>query len=247
MMLNNIKKMSFNKTLLIDVGNSYTKFAIVTNKRFKIFRYKTTTNLTFLNNKFKNYQNINKIYIVATSKIDYLYSMLVKKYPHAYIKVINRDDFTNKLNLTNVDKKVVIGSDILLLGWWCSKQANLNAVICLGTVYFAIIMQNNKYKSILLIPSITKGLEQISNITSIDHKLIPNYFYHCNLLNTPSCFSNGVNLLLDGFLTNIIKKYKLTSSQVVITGGDANKYQCLKKYKIINDLTLRALEKFIKK
>lgn len=246
-MANNIRKKHLKKSLLIDVGNSYTKMAIASTKLSKIFKYKTTSNLSILNKKFAHYKHIDNIYILATSKIDNFYSVLTKKFSHSFIKVIVRNDFKNKLDLSNINKKVIIGSDILLLGWWCTKQTNIKAIICLGTVYFALIMQNNKYKSILLIPSITNGLDQISKITCISDKLIPDHFYNCNVFNTPSCFSNGVNLLADGFVSNIIKKFKLTSSQIVITGGDANKYQCLKKYKIINDLTLHALNKFIKK
>ena len=244
MMSNNMKNNNSKKTLLIDVGNSYTKFMFVDHKLSKIFKYKTTSNPTILNQIFKHYKNVNNIYVAATSKIDNLFHVLSKNFPLTHIKVINRTDFANKLDLSNINKKIIIGTDILLLGWWCAKQTNFKAIICLGTVYFSIIMQNNKYKSILLVPSITKGLKQILDITSINNKLIPKHFYNCNLFNTPSCFANGINLLLDGFITNIIKKYKLINSQIVITGGDANKYQCLKKYKIISNLTLHALKVF---
>jgi len=235
------------KTLLIDIGNSYIKLATTNNEQILEFvQFPVSTNMMEVLSGFNDLDNVNKVFILTNARIENQLLILKAKFKKADFKIINKDDFEGLLDLSNVDKDVVIGNDILLLNFWASKQKDVKAVVCLGSVYFALVNDGKKFKSVILLPSLVKGLDMVEHQSSIPSSLIPSKFDKTIGLNTPDCFATGLNLTINGFIDQIAKTYKLDKNEIVITGGDCNKYESLKAYKIIDHLTIKAMLLLIK-
>lgn len=233
--------------LLVDIGNSYIKIAISNdNELTEIHQAPIGTDVDQLLEQFIDLYKVDKIFVMHTTTkiyLDQLMSSLNKL--DKPIKVIKADDFNNLLDLSNIAKDVVIGVDILLLAYWASKN-NIKAIVSLGTVYASLVLDGNKFKSVMLLPSISKAVKGIKDITPITSDLLPTMFDKDIGLNTPDAFASGANLGLEGYLNQILSTYAIDKQELIVTGGDAFKFSCLTKFKQINYLTLIAILRLIK-
>ncbi|MCQ2956739.1 MAG: type III pantothenate kinase [Mycoplasmoidaceae bacterium] len=236
--------------LIIDMGNSNYKAAVYDIKQNKIIEMQQipqTPDAKKLIDLFaclKNGLKIDGVVESLTSKPEVAREFnesLAKIYP-VQVKIIGKDDFAGLVDLSNVDPKVIIGTDILTLAYYGITTLQKGVIVCLGTVYFSIMFDSKQIKNVLFVPSLVRGLKGISSVTSIDAEQVPEVFDKTIGLNTKDAFSAGANLLLEGAIDNVVKEYGLASFNVLITGGDARKFANIgRKYKVVDNLLLIAL------
>lgn len=241
--------MKNSKYLLVDYGNTNIKCGIYDTKSKKlsgisIINKRTNPEVLFKKLRITKKSNLPKTFIVSTVNKTMLESFLnhLTSIIKTEVKVINKDDFADLLDFSNVSKKVVIGNDLLLLGLYVANNYGNGCVICLGTVYSSVIMNGKRFESVLLMPNISDSIQNIPNVSSIPESLLPKTYNKTIGLNTPDCFASGANIMLEGLAINIANTYEIDKRDIVITGGDANKYSNLnKEYKVINHLTIKSL------
>lgn len=241
-----------NNYLLIDYGNSYIKAAIYDgNKIIEEQQVKKTKSASSLLSKFHllKKHHPNKIIEAATSTTKYVEpfnSGLIKQL-NAKPKVVSRKDFTGLIDFSNLDKKMLIGADILCDTAYINKTIKCGCAFSFGTVYFGIFVKNKQLRSAYLLPSITKGMKFIAQNTMIPSKDLPDIFGKQNGLNTFDAFSAGGNLAIEGFVDNIVKHNKVNSKNVLLSGGDCFKFKnTTNKYQVKHNIVLLGLIELIK-
>lgn len=242
-----------NSYLLLDYGNSLIKAAIYEPTAHKIVEWKTiskTQNSQDLLAVFTclNEYKIAKIIVSSTASSSFTKPFLegLSKTTSATIKVIIKDDFIGIIDFCNIKSDVIIGTDILLSAYYGMASSPKGAVFCFGTVYFGIAYDSKTIISVQLIPNIILALQDIANKTTITKELLPQKFDQQIGLNTPDAFSSGINLTMEGFVDNAVKQFAIEPNNVIISGGDANKFASLSKYKHVDNVVLLALAMLIK-
>lgn len=243
-----------NNYLLIDYGNSYIKACIFdadADRIVETVQVPKTINARELFSLFRflGDRKPSKVVESITSVAEYVqpFNKQIEELLKADIRVVSQRDFKDVLDLSNIKKDVFIGSDILLSAYYASKTLKDSCVFCFGTAYFGLVIKNNQIANCYLTPSITKGLEQICKITTIPHDYIPDLYDKVNGDNTPNCFSAGANLMIEGFVDNVVKSNNIDPKKVIITGGDAFKFGNInKKYKEVKNVVLLGLKELVK-
>ena len=105
--------------------------------------------------------------VTAKEEIYKPFNESLSKLINCDIKILNRSDFENSINLKNVAPDVVVGTDILVLAYYGIKNVKFGAVISFGTVYFCVVFDRGQIINVLFAPSIVRGLSTISSITTI--------------------------------------------------------------------------------
>jgi len=242
-----MNKKQTNNYLLLDYGNSCIKAALY-NKQIK--RCITVSNKTSFASLLKQakFTSFNKVIMISSASSNETKSFINqinKVCKNIYL--VEKKDFIKDIDLSNVNKDVVIGNDILLCAYYLIKNYKSNALLCLGTVYFCVITKGNKILSVQLTPNISTGLEAISKITSIPSSLIPDNYNKDIGLNTPDAFACGAKTMLEGYIDLIAKKHNLNPKQIIVSGGEAIKFKSLsKKYNFIVYASLDALAQLVK-
>lgn len=238
-----MKRSTTTNYLLIDLGNTCIKACIMVNKTLKHFV--TDSNKVSFASVYQRLKvkKIHKVIFLSstTKQITDRFLKQIKKYC-SNIKQIVRSDFSRLLDLSNIKKNVVVGSDILLSAYYTSTRCKKGASLCLGTVFYLVIVNKNKFLSVDLIPNVMIGLKQIPKITSIPKELIPTVFDKNIGLNTPDAFASGARNMMEGYLDFVCKKYKLNRKNIFICGGGSYRYQVLsKKYTFVSHASLRSI------
>lgn len=247
--------MAISNYLIIDYGNSRIKacaFDRMQNSMLENVQVKAGSSaqalldqMTTLKDKFK----VEKVVMSITAKPEVSQPFVdeLKKILGVDVKVIGKQDFTDIIDFRNIDKNVVIGSDLLLMAAYGIYVLNSGAIISLGTVYTVVIFNHSQIVNVLLIPSIVRGMNQIPDYTAIDKGLLPQEYKTTRGLNTPDAFSAGANWAIEGLADNIVRQYSFLSNSVVVTGGDAPKFSHLiRKYKNIPNLVIIAICELLK-
>lgn len=238
-----MKKSTTTNYLLIDLGNTCIKVGLyhngkVTNNTIAYGHVDFSKLLA----KFKNKKIKKAVFISSASKPQQEKLIKAVKSITNNIYVISCKDFAKFIDRSNIKKDVVIGSDILLTAFYISRQYKKVASICLGTVFYLIVMNNNRFVSVEFIPNTMFGLDQISKITSIPQKEVPELFNKKSGLNTSDAFAAGARNMMEGYLDLIAKRYKINPKHIFVAGGDLYKYKTLShKYNFISWLSLKAI------
>lgn len=247
--------MAINNYLVIDYGNSRIKaclFDRVQNTMLELVQVPAGTKSQAFLDEFKSINGdfkVEKVVMSITAKpeVSKPFVEALSKKLGVDVKVINKHDFSNLIDLRNIDKNVTIGTDLLLLAAYGIYVLNSGAIISLGTVYTVVVFNHSQIVNVLLIPSIVRGMNQIPEYTAIDKKLLPPEYKTTRGLNTPDAFSAGANWAMEGLADNIVRQYSFLSNSVVITGGDAPKFTYLtRKYKNVANLVLIAMCELLK-
>lgn len=238
-----MKKSTTTNYLLIDLGNTCIKACIMHNKTLSHFvTERNYVSFTTIYKKLKT-KRIDKVIFLSSTNPTLENKVLkqVKRYC-SNIKKIVKSDFKGLLDLSNIKKNVVVGNDILLSAYYTSTRRKKGASLCLGTVFYLVIVNKNKFLSVDLIPNVMIGLEQVPNLTSIPRNLIPTVFDKNIGLNTPDAFASGARNMMEGYLDFVCKKYKLSRKHIFICGGGSYRYQVLsKKYTFVSHASLRSI------
>lgn len=245
-----MKKSTITNYILVDFGNTCVKTCIYNKKSNKLSKFNICDNDTKFSTIFKKLKAKShyKVIFIGSPSVKKQISYLIQiREICTNVKVVTGVDFKHLVDLSNISKNVTIGNDILLATYYMSIKHRNCALLSLGTVYYLIVTRNKQMINCNLIPSLGVGLEEISKKTSIPSSLIPKYFNKTVGMNTKDAFSAGIRNVLDGYLDLICKKYHLKPKQIIITGGQANKFASLnKKYKFVSYLPLKALAELLK-
>ncbi|XQP55107.1 MAG: type III pantothenate kinase [Mycoplasmoidaceae bacterium] len=247
--------MKKNNYLLIDYGNSYVKACLYDKTNDQIVetaQTPKTVNPNDLLSLFDHLSSFKPDVIIEsnTAVAEYIQpfnASLSQLFPKAKIKMITRPDFKGLVDLSNISPSVAIGSDLLVSAYYITKTIKIGAVCSLGTVYTCIVSKHKQISSCYFVPSMSKSLKTISSITTIPRDYIPQKYDEIKGMNTPSCFAAGANFAVSGWLNKVVKVNKLTSKQLLLTGGDVCRFPSLKKeYKEVKNLILRGLAMLVK-
>jgi len=241
------KHITTKRCLLVDFGNSCIKAGYFTNKQSHNITVDNKTSLSTLlkQSKMPKFDKAVVVTSVSSTKIHNFIKDLNKVCSN--IVCVRKECFIKDIDFSNIDKKVIIGNDILLCAYYLIKNYKANALLCLGTVYFSIVTKGKKIVSVQLMPNISTGLKNISESTSIPSSLIPNKYDKDIGLNTPDAFASGAKDMIDGYINLLAKKHKLNPKQIIVSGGESDKYLSLsKKYTFIKYVTLDALAYLVK-
>ncbi len=238
-----MKKSTTTKYLLIDYGNTCVKAGIYSNGKL--------SNRMIESNSIDFKLVLKKLRITKFDKVIFLGSARpihqdnfirqIKKYCKN-IHVVTKKDFKKVVDLSNIKKNVVIGNDILLSAYYLARNFKKAAILCLGTVFYLVVVDRKKIISVDLIPNVLFGLEQVSKITTIPDSLIPEIFDKTIGLNTIDAFKSGARNMMEGYLDLVAKRFKLGKGNIIVTGGGAYKYQSLdNKFTFTPYMSLKAL------
>lgn len=244
-----------NNYLLVDYGNSYIKACIYDGYHDKIVETRQVAVGQSARSLFKLFRYLgdrhpDKIIVSATAGnnlVEPFYNE-AKRLLNASIHIVGKPDFKDVLDLSNIAKDVFVGPDIYSTTYKASTEFKDPAlVVSLGTAYFAIVVKDRRIEASYLLPSISKGMEQISKITTIPHDYIPEMYDKDKGRNTITSFAAGANLCIEGFIENIAKLNNVKPENIVITGGDCFRYKnILKKYKEAKNYVLEGLAALVK-
>lgn len=217
--------MKLNKILIIDVGNSYTKFGISEVfkdhiERIEIFKTNKRANMNDLEKIFDSFFN-EKINCVVLGSV-------VPDLKHKYINLcktkigvcpytINKKTkFSFSLN---DDIRSQIGDDLLALAQYCS-QYNKNIIgFSFGTSIAAIYLKNNNLEGVLISPGLSFGLSHlINNASMINENKIS--------LNSKNIFGNTTRKSLEAGIYNL-KKGIITSAMSIFSDEEKKELRCI--------------------
>lgn len=248
--------MSSNNRLLIDYGNTCIKAAVYDVDKDEIVEIEQCEKTIYprvLLSKFRSLSSHlpTKIIEVASARSSYTdpFNNELKKLLNVDVQAIDQFDFKKKIDLSQLDPDVVVGPDILAATYYLltSLKQKDCAIFCFGTVYFAAVVKDGKPANCLFVPSISKGLDLISNDTTIVKDLIPKKYDKQIGLNTPDAFSAGANIIMEGFINEVCQKNKIPAENVIITGGDAFKFGNInEKYKRVDNAVLLGVAQLVK-
>lgn len=245
-----------NNYLLIDYGNSYIKAGIYSLDQDKIIETRQVACNKTARDLFKLFHHLddtklNKVIVSASPSSSVVGPFLkeVKKLLKTSIVIVGKQEFKDLIDLSNIKPNVFIGSDIYASCLKAIKQFKKGPalVVSLGTAYFAIVVKNRKMESCFLLPSLTKGMGAIAQLTNIPSNYIPQMYDKNKGLNTITSFSAGANICIEGFIDNIVNIYKIKPNNVILTGGDVFRYSNIrKKYKESKNFVLQGLAALVK-
>lgn len=242
-----------NKYLLLDFGNSFVKAAIYDkneNTLGEIIHIKINSDPSELIGYLKkNNIVVDKIVSAISGRSEFFepFMKTLGQTLNVPVKNVLQSDFHDIIDLSNFNKDVVIGIDILLCCAYGLKHLNRGIIFSFGSVYFVIAFEHGQLTNVLLIPNYIRGLEHVSKVSSIDASLIPQEFNTTRGLNTPDAFAAGATWTMQGLVNDLITKYSLPSFSVILTGGDAKRFTNLvKRYQYIDDLPIKALAQLVK-
>lgn len=244
-----------NNYLLVDYGNSYIKAAIYDGNQEKIIETRQVPSGQSVRSLFKLFRYLgdrhpDKIIVSASagSNVVEPFYNEAKSLLNASIHIIGKPDFKDVLDLSNIAKDVFVGPDIYSCTYKATKQFKKPAlVVSLGTAYFAVVVKDKKIESCYLLPSISKGMDQIAKLTTIPTDYIPEMYDKDRGRNTISSFAAGANLCIEGFIDNVVKTNNIDPKNVIITGGDCFRYKNIsKKYTYVKNYVLEGLADLVK-
>lgn len=218
--------------LVVDIGNSYSKIAIV--KKKIICKKKIIKNEKNINtNKIKSIIKIYKDNLFNGSIIGSVYPKLTKLFYKAIKEILGIKAYViskkTKLNFTLSKTSITkVGQDILALcEYSVSKSKNVIA-FCFGTAIFGILIKNKKLIGSSISIGLNKNLEALNLNTKLIKKVKIQKIKKANWgTDTKSALLSGVYHYALGFMNNFYKAAKnyLKTEKIytVISGGEITK------------------------
>ena len=210
--------------LIVDVGNSYVKFAVF--KQGKLI-HKIVSELSHFNDTYKNIKNdfldIEKVIISSVGKLELTQVETIKKQDNVLVL-----DSEAKLPFENLYKTPkTLGVDRIALVSAAVRQfPNKNVLIIdVGTcITYDFITSENKYLGGAISPGIRLRYQSLNNLTAnlplLDTEMPKNIIGQCTSEAIHSGVINGVLKEIDGVIDEYQKKY--SDLTVILTGGDTN-------------------------
>jgi len=227
--------------LIIDIGNSFSKFAIFSNDKIvKFYSYPTNKNISL------SFLKKEKFDIVIFSSVVSTMTNVIKKEINKItkVKIIDISKLNKKITLKVKAKKEEIGNDLYADLIATKKLYKGPAIIFdIGTVSKVLALdKNNNFVG----ANFFTGLDNAKNALTNDTDALPNI--KLKLKNsiigkdTYECINNGVIYSLIYSINGFIKDYKKilgNDSKVIVTGGGSTLIKSKLNKCIINkDLTL---------
>lgn len=221
------------KIFIADIGNSYSKIAII-DSNFNViekmcFKTKKGIGRNILKSKFLKMKKAHQVNGAIVGSVVYgqanLFSKVVKDVFGITAYLI---DENTKLSFTlkNIDKNNV-GQDILALAEFCSNKNPNSIGFSFGTAMFAILLKNNNLEGVAISAGLSLSFfSLVSKIEAIDFKKLnikkKTYFGK----DTISSVESGINNLRTGFVLsfyeNAMKLIPNNKIYCVISGGEAS-------------------------
>lgn len=244
-----------NNYLVLDFGNTCIKAVVFRKSINKIIETHVVDNTVSAEKLLKQFEMLNeqtkieKVIIGATARPELTDPFIadLKKILNVEIKFVEQKDFERLLDLSNIDKDVKIGIDILASVYYATKQMRRGVVVSLGSIYYGVHFDNKRIVNVLFCPSLVKGLKYVSKYGKIDKEHIPDKFDKTLGLNTKDAFASGLNLLCEGAVDGCVRTFGLIRDNIIVTGGDAPKFaNVMIKYKYDNLLIVNGLIALLK-
>ncbi|WP_027124235.1 type III pantothenate kinase [Mycoplasmoides pirum] len=237
--------------LVIDVGNSYTKIAILNDKK------KILKKITLLTKNIKSTNYVKKIIKTYFNNKHLRYGILGSVVLDKNLFFINAFE-KNELKLYLINKKTKfnfefdkkikekeVGNDILALATYCSYKAKNVLGFSFGTATVAILLINNVFKGASIISGLKINVESLFSRTYLINK-IQFDFRKKNLLgnDTRTAIESGLSNLKNGFVSYLydsvksLYKFKCKNLMCIVCGHDINKLNVNFKYIKNNDAIL---------
>lgn len=210
--------------LIVDVGNSYVKFAVF--QQGKLI-HKIVSELSLLNDTYKNikdnFLNIEKVIISSVGKLESKQIETIKKQDN--VLILNSDVKFPFQNLYKTPK--TLGVDrIALVSAAVNQFQNKNVLIIdAGTcITYDYITSKNQYLGGAISPGIRLRYHSLHNLTAnlplLDSEIPKNIIGQSTSEAIHSGVINGVLKEIDGVIDEYQKKY--SDLTVILTGGDTN-------------------------
>lgn len=210
--------------LIVDVGNSYVKFAVF--QQGKLI-HKIVSELSLLNDTYKsikdNFLNIEKVIISSVGKLESKQIETIKKQDN--VLILNSDVKFPFQNLYKTPK--TLGVDrIALVSAAVNQFQNKNVLIIdAGTcITYDYITSKNQYLGGAISPGIRLRYHSLHNLTAnlplLDYEIPKNIIGQSTSEAIHSGVINGVLKEIDGVIDEYQKKY--SDLTVILTGGDTN-------------------------
>jgi pantothenate kinase type III len=220
--------------LIVDVGNTNTKFAFFqNNKLLKIYLFPTHTQFS-LNKISLNHSTIDQAYI--GSVVPSLNKQLINKIYRTYrvkAALIKQTDFKTQFILHKFNLNEM-GMDILALSQFIKTKYNEGVGISFGTATFVVYVRNKTIYGAMIAPSIETGAKRLHDKTElIQSQTIAKL--NMNLgFNTKTALQSGAFHMVDGFIDNVLlfAKQKYQINKAYITGGKLKEIKLLNKKNI---------------
>lgn len=219
------------KIFITDIGNSYSKIAII-DSNFKVieklcFKTQKNTNKDFLKEKFLL---IRKEHKVDGAIIGSVVPSQTQPFLEVTKDVFNVDAYlinqNTQLSFSLKTKKDIVGQDILALAEFCSKKNPNSIGFSFGTAMFGILLKDNTLEGAAI--SAGLGLSFASLATRIEAIDFQNLNIKKKTFlgnDTVSAIESGINNLRTGyvlsFYENAIKLIPNKKIYCVICGGES--------------------------
>lgn len=231
------------KIFVADIGNSYSKIAIIDNKLNVIekmyFRTQKKIDEKVLQKKFLKLKKNHKLNGSIIGSV-------ISGHANIFFKVAKRafgiDSYLMNENtkLSFTLKKIernIVGQDILALAEFCSSKNKNSIGFSFGTAIFAILLQNNNLEGAAISAGLGLSFLNLSSrIEAIKDKkldLKKKYFFGND---TISALESGINNLRTGYVSsfyeNAIKLIPNKKIYCVICGGEAATVSINHEYEI---------------
>jgi type III pantothenate kinase len=205
--------------LIVDLGNSYSKFYVFNNDNL-IDEFKFTIENINLDKIFEKHKNINKAIISSVSSIDIVNE--IKK----NVKNIIEFNHKTKIPLNNTyESPETLGLDRIALAvgaWHKFKMSNV-LVIDLGTaITYDFIDSDNNYLGGNISPGLTTRFKSLNTFTKKLPLVKSNNNFNFIGKNTESAIISGVQQGIIFEIESYIEKseQKFNNLKVILTGGD---------------------------
>jgi len=224
--------------LLVDIGNTYTKFKYDDLDVIRI-ETKLITDFTYLLNYFKD--DNSSIFKCAISSVVINKAEIVKEFVkakyHIDSLIISKELKTTIKYPTKEENE--LGSDLISLMEACSKDANTFITISLGTATVINFVKDKVFKGCAIAPGIITSLNGLINSASLINDTILKGDYNLLGMNTNDSLKSGVFntfiFSIERFVHEIEKTYNIKDEKIYITGGFSNELKKKLKLNAIYD------------
>ncbi|MCQ3907204.1 MAG: type III pantothenate kinase [Mycoplasmoidaceae bacterium] len=244
-----------NNYLVLDFGNSCIKAAVFRKSINKVIESKVVSNTTSAEELMQQFDMLNdqtrihKVIIGATARPELTEPFIadLKRILNVEIKKVEQEDFYHLLDLSNINREVKVGVDILSSVYYASKLMHRGVVVSLGSIYYCVYFDNKRIGNVMFTPSLVKGLKYVSKYGKIDKESIPEKFDKTLGLNTKDAFASGLNLIIEAAIDGCVRIFGLTTDHIILSGGDAPKFaNAMIKYRYDNFIVVNGLITLLK-
>lgn len=217
-----------NNVLIIDIGNTSTKFSLCDIKDEKVLEQLIEYNNNIDKNKdVKELLNSSKFIDIVIGSVNYNVQQKLQNYfkkikiKDKNIIILNQDIFTPIFKKVK-EKKENIGIDILSLSYYIAEKFNSGVGICSGTAIFVTVVDKKIIKGVSIAPSLRRSFSTIAeNAFMIDSVSISSVNKSFGL-DTNSAISSAYFHMVNGFIHSVITEAKKITNfkKVILTGGN---------------------------